>query len=69
MALNGRDLKAERVRLGIYQKDLAARMGVSADKLSRLEDSARPKPDLVRRYQEALASLSELPSTGESPAA
>jgi hypothetical protein len=46
----GRDLAAERVRRGLLQRDVAARLGVTARRVGSLEAAWRPSPAAVARY-------------------
>jgi predicted transcriptional regulator len=52
--LRGIDLKAERVRAGLTQRDLAARLGVSARRIANVEGQYRPPLAIVRRVLDAL---------------
>jgi len=52
--LTGRDLKAERVREGLTQAQLAERLGVSRSRVSQIEGRLRPPDRQVARYWAAL---------------
>ncbi len=52
--IRGIDLKAERVRAGLTQAELAARLGVSARRVANIEDSYRPSAAATRRVMAAL---------------
>lgn len=60
-SLTGPDLAAERIRRGIFARDVAARMGLSAPSLSTLEHRFRVSDDSAERY---LAALQELVDAG-----
>jgi predicted transcriptional regulator len=55
--LRGIDLKAERVRAGLTQRDLGARLGVSGRRVANVEAEYRPAPTIVRRILEALTGV------------
>lgn len=44
--ITGLDVKAERVRAGLKQVELAKLVGVGQTEISRIEDSQRPEPRL-----------------------
>ncbi len=46
----GRDLAAERVRRGLRQRDIAARLGVTARRVGSIEAAWRPSRTAVARY-------------------
>ena len=50
----GRDLAAERVRRGLLQRDIAARLGVTARRIGTIEAAWRPSLTAVARYLAAL---------------
>ncbi|MGO9179317.1 MAG: helix-turn-helix domain-containing protein [Candidatus Limnocylindrales bacterium] len=50
----GRDLAAERVRRGLLQRDIAARLGVSRRRIGAIETAWRPSAAAVQRYLGAL---------------
>lgn len=52
--IHGDDLRAERVRQHLTQADLAARLNVSARRVSAVECSARVAPRFAARYMAAL---------------
>jgi len=52
--LRGVDLKAERVRRGLTQAHVGARLGVSARRIANVEGAYRPAPSFVVRYIAAL---------------
>lgn len=54
--LRGIDLKAERVRAGLTQADLGARIGVSGRRVANVEAEYRPAPTIIRRILEAIAT-------------
>jgi len=54
--LRGIDLKAERVRAGLTQRALGARLGVSGRRVANVEAEYRPAPSIVRRILAALAA-------------
>ena len=56
VAHNGRDLKAERVRVGLTQAQLARRLGVSQQRVSAVENMIRPSGTFARRYLEAIGA-------------
>jgi DNA-binding XRE family transcriptional regulator len=52
----GLDLKAARVRAGLTQADLGARIGVSGRRVANVEAEYRPAATIARRILEALAA-------------
>lgn len=52
--LPGMTLKLERVAEDVPVKDVAAQMGISASRLSRIEDDPNLTGRMVTRYREAL---------------
>ena len=50
----GMTLKLERVAADIAVKDVAARMGISPSRVSRIEDDAGLRDRMVIRYRQAL---------------
>ncbi len=54
--LRGIDLKAERVRAGLTQRTLGARLGVSGRRIANVEGAYRPAASIVRRYLAGLAA-------------
>lgn len=63
--VTGMALKLERTARNVKQSALAARMGVSADKVSRLENRYAVDPDMARQYRKALATFPSLASPAE----
>jgi transcriptional regulator with XRE-family HTH domain len=53
--LHGLDVRAERVRAGLTQRELGARIGVSGRRIANVELAYRPAPGIVRRILAALA--------------
>jgi transcriptional regulator with XRE-family HTH domain len=53
-ATTGPDLRTERLRRGVTQAQLAARLGVTPPRLSHVENSIRVTPRYVARYLSAL---------------
>ena len=53
--LRGIDLKAERVRAGLTQGGLGARLGVSGRRIANVESQYRPATSIVLRILAALA--------------
>lgn len=60
MPQSGNDLKVERVRARVKQRDLAARMGVSRQTLWSIELSAVVDQDRAEKYRQALASFDDV---------
>ena len=52
--LRGIDLRAERVRAGLTQRELGARLGVSEHRIRNVEGEYRPAPNMVRRIMASL---------------
>lgn len=52
--LRGIDLKAERVRSGLTQRELGARLGVSGRRIANVEGEYRPAASIVRRILAAI---------------
>lgn len=52
--LSGKDLKLRRVAADILLKDVAALMGISDSRVSRIEDQLAVTDRMYRRYMEAL---------------
>lgn len=52
--LPGMTLKLERVAADVSVKDVAAQMGISASRLSRIEDDPSLTERMVGRYRDAL---------------
>jgi len=50
----GRDLAAERVRRGLLQREVAARLGLPARRVAAIEASWRPTSAIVARYLDAI---------------
>lgn len=50
----GRDLAAERVRLGLLQRDVANRLGITVRRIGTIEGAWRPSAQAVARYLGAL---------------
>jgi transcriptional regulator with XRE-family HTH domain len=55
--MTGKDLKLKRVAADLRVKELAAAMGVSDSRISRLENSRVVTDDARERYLAALATL------------
>ncbi|OZG63442.1 nucleotidyltransferase [Bifidobacterium lemurum] len=51
------ELKDERIRRGISQKDIAEAMGTTQSAVSRAEREGNPRQDFLRRYQNALRQV------------
>lgn len=54
-ALSGTDLELQRVVAKVKVKDIAAHMGISPSRVSRIEDQPTITPRMARRYLDALA--------------
>jgi transcriptional regulator with XRE-family HTH domain len=54
--LRGVDLKAERVRNGLTQRELGERLGVSGRRVANVEAEYRPAPSIILRILAALAA-------------
>jgi len=52
--LSGMDLKLRRVAADVLAKDVAAAMGITTGRLSRIEDQPSLTDTMYRRYMEAL---------------
>lgn len=52
----GLDLKVERIRAGVLSKDLAAAMGISSSRLSRIEVDLPVTERMLARYRAALGT-------------
>jgi DNA-binding XRE family transcriptional regulator len=52
--LRGIDLKAERVRAGLTQRDLGAMIGVSGRRIANVEAEYKPAPTIIARIFAAL---------------
>lgn len=52
--MDGKTLKLRRVAADVMAKDLAAAMGVSDSRVSRIENSRTVTPETADRYQKAL---------------
>lgn len=50
----GLDLKVERIRAGLLVKDVAAQMGISPSRLSRIEVDEPVTDRMLGRYRDAL---------------
>jgi transcriptional regulator with XRE-family HTH domain len=59
--LSGRDLRAERVRLGLTQADVAHRLGVSYQRVGSAERSISVAPGFAARYLAALGAVAVSP--------
>jgi transcriptional regulator with XRE-family HTH domain len=64
--LRGIDLKAERVRSGLTQRELGERLGVSARRVANVEALYRPAPAIVRALIEAQAAADKRKAVAES---
>jgi transcriptional regulator with XRE-family HTH domain len=53
---NGPDLRAERARRGVSQKELARRLGCTPGRVSAIENSVRVTDAYARRYLDALGA-------------
>ena len=51
---SGKDLKLQRVAADVKTKDLASAMGVTASRVSRIENTRTVTPDAEGKYLEAL---------------
>jgi len=51
----GMELRIRRVALGVKQRELAARLAVSPQRVANVEGMYRPPRTIVRRYLDALA--------------
>ena len=60
--MTGIDLRLKRVALRVTVTDLASAMGVSTSRVSHIETRDKVTPDAERRYLEALATLSTVPT-------
>jgi DNA-binding XRE family transcriptional regulator len=54
--VRGIDLKAERVRAGLTQADLGARIGVSGRRVANVEAEWKPAESIARRLLAAIAA-------------
>lgn len=54
--LTGFDLKAERVRVGLRAADVARLLEVSRPRITAIESLHRVRPELAKRYLDALGS-------------
>lgn len=66
--LPGMTLKLERVAADIPVKDVAAQMGISPSRLSRIEDDPSLTGRMVARYREALDRCRTSRTSGEAVA-
>jgi transcriptional regulator with XRE-family HTH domain len=66
--MSGKDLKLRRVDADVKVKDLAAAMGVTDSRISRIENSRTVTPDAITRYLTALSTCTTK-STGTQDAA
>ena len=69
MPTTGLDLKLRRVAARVRNADLAAEMGISSSRVSRIESTQFPSEDMQRRYLEALAALTDVPHVPEQVSA
>lgn len=53
-SMRGWDLRAERVRRGLRQQDVANRLGVSVRRVSNVEAMLRTPPSFTARYLSVL---------------
>ncbi len=53
----GPDLKAERVRRGLTQNDIAERLGVTRTRVTAIEGAWRPAATIVHRYLAVLGAV------------
>lgn len=67
--MNGTDLKVLRTRAHVKAKDLAARLGWSASKISRIEAAAWVAEDDATRYVAELATFSATATDSASTSA
>jgi transcriptional regulator with XRE-family HTH domain len=51
----GADLRAERARHGVLQREIASRLGCTVGRVSAVENSIRVTPRLAARYLAALS--------------
>ena len=68
MKFNGRSLLVDRVRLGVKQQELAARMGVHRNTVMRYEDMGEVPEDKAKQYLAALATFRQPIVEAEIPA-
>ena len=64
--LTGTDLKLRRVAALVQAKDVAARMGISDSRLSRIEKPAPVTDRMARRYLDALAQCRTSGTSGRA---
>lgn len=62
-AMTGLELKLRRVALRIKVQDLAERMGVSASRISAIENQAVVTDETIRRYLDALTTSATIPTS------
>ena len=55
----GLDLKIERLKAHLEQREIARRMGVSSNRVSNIETANFVTPEAAKRYREALAQALE----------
>lgn len=69
--LRGLDLKVARIGRGITQRDVAAQLQVSSQRVSAIEAAYRPTPQVCRRYLAGLDGAAAATGTvrGESTSA
>jgi transcriptional regulator with XRE-family HTH domain len=63
--VTGMSLKLERIARSVKQGQLATRMGVSPDTLSRLENRYAVTSEQAQRYRKALATFPSLTSPSQ----
>lgn len=61
--MTGLELKLRRVALRIKVQDLAERMGVSASRISAIENQAVVTDETIRRYLDALTTSATIPTS------
>ncbi len=63
--LKGLDIKIMRLRAGLHQYDLAARVGIAPNRLSEIESGRRePAPELLERILEAIKGNGDVAKPG-----
>jgi len=61
--IHGVDLKIARLRAGLKQYQLAAKVGITQTKLSEIEcDRLQPSPELLRRVLDAIEERQDVRS-------
>ena len=65
-ALRGMDLELRRVAARVKVKDIADAMGITASRVSRIEDQPTVTDKLARRYLDALAACGTSGTSGKA---